>query len=219
MRIGNSELQGDLEEVPIPKYHTKKIQAPSLNFTPSLTNLLMYLAECGDIQHAIIFYLCLYKEIAKKMDTHLVWHWISAYLDLLQSYQLDILAARLYKFIITLPVFDTLKNMEEPTKEMSMPCSLQDWVDSSSTGCHRCRSCKTGVPKSTPCVECGAYNKQLCAVCNTPVQGLCTWCRGCEHGGHRIHMLEWYRENQECPTGCGHMCVKTFQRINLDTRH
>lgn len=38
------------------------------------------------------------------------------------------------------------------------------------------------------------------------VRGLYAWCQGCTHGGHVMHLKEWFRCNRQCPTGCGHVC-------------
>ncbi|XP_064613766.1 GATOR2 complex protein MIOS-A-like [Liolophura sinensis] len=35
-----------------------------------------------------------------------------------------------------------------------------------------------------------------------------TWCQTCRHGGHASHILEWFRDNMECPvTGCNCKCM------------
>lgn len=41
------------------------------------------------------------------------------------------------------------------------------------------------------------------------VRGVYAWCQGCTHGGHVVHMNEWFSCNRQCPTGCGHMCEYT----------
>lgn len=41
------------------------------------------------------------------------------------------------------------------------------------------------------------------------VRGIYVWCQGCTHGGHVVHMNEWFSCNRQCPTGCGHMCEYT----------
>lgn len=39
-----------------------------------------------------------------------------------------------------------------------------------------------------------------------PVKGLMIWCQGCGHGGHLLHMAEWFSDNTLCPAGCLHAC-------------
>ena len=29
----------------------------------------------------------------------------------------------------------------------------------------------------------------------------------CGHGGHTVHLAEWFEQESECPTGCGCACV------------
>lgn len=46
-----------------------------------------------------------------------------------------------------------------------------------------------------------------CAICENSVRGLCITCHNCGHGGHMHHIMEWFREQTLCPTGCGCVCV------------
>lgn len=46
-----------------------------------------------------------------------------------------------------------------------------------------------------------------CGVCHVSVAGLMSWCQGCGHGGHVNHLQQWFSKHQECPVGCGHMCL------------
>lgn len=39
------------------------------------------------------------------------------------------------------------------------------------------------------------------------MKGLYVWCQGCNHGGHLVHMKEWFATEKLCATGCGHTCV------------
>lgn len=43
------------------------------------------------------------------------------------------------------------------------------------------------------------------------VKGPNVWCQGCGHGGHLIHMQEWFSKHIWCPAGCGHMCEYTWR--------
>jgi hypothetical protein len=39
------------------------------------------------------------------------------------------------------------------------------------------------------------------------VRGLFTLCEICGHGGHVIHLTEWFARSSDCPTGCGCKCT------------
>lgn len=43
------------------------------------------------------------------------------------------------------------------------------------------------------------------------VKGPNVWCQACGHGGHLIHMQEWFSKYIWCPAGCGHICEYTWQ--------
>ncbi|CAD8059481.1 unnamed protein product [Paramecium sonneborni] len=45
-----------------------------------------------------------------------------------------------------------------------------------------------------------------CAICFKPVKGLYLWCQNCMHGGHMKEMKNWFKNNTQCPLGCGHNC-------------
>ena len=38
--------------------------------------------------------------------------------------------------------------------------------------------------------------------------GASNFCLNCGHGGHTDHLLEWFKTQQLCPTGCGCNCMK-----------
>ncbi|KAI2797080.1 GATOR complex protein wdr59 [Blomia tropicalis] len=46
-----------------------------------------------------------------------------------------------------------------------------------------------------------------CIICRLPVKGATNHCMKCGHGGHTIHMHEWFQTQNQCPTGCGCMCL------------
>ena len=38
--------------------------------------------------------------------------------------------------------------------------------------------------------------------------GASNFCLNCGHGGHTKHLLDWFKTEQYCPTGCGCLCLK-----------
>eukprot|EP00397_Hematodinium_sp_SG-2012_P008802 GEMP01008871.1.p1 GENE.GEMP01008871.1~~GEMP01008871.1.p1 ORF type:complete len:781 (+),score=159.73 GEMP01008871.1:231-2573(+) len=51
--------------------------------------------------------------------------------------------------------------------------------------------------------------KAICGVCGEKCGGLWSTCQMCGHGGHIRHLHEWFKENTQCPAGCGHACTVT----------
>jgi WD repeat-containing protein 59 len=46
-----------------------------------------------------------------------------------------------------------------------------------------------------------------CSICRLMVKGLCIQCFICGHGGHIVHLKDWFRKSQQCASGCGCLCV------------
>ncbi|XP_069174036.1 GATOR2 complex protein WDR59 isoform X5 [Procambarus clarkii] len=81
-----------------------------------------------------------------------------------------------------------------------------------------------GVEFQTDCVHCGQSAKGpqclycrrfsfSCAICHVAVKGASNFCVVCGHGGHAYHLLEWFRDHNECPTGCGCDCIDEMDNL------
>ncbi|XP_055690509.1 GATOR complex protein Wdr59 isoform X2 [Lutzomyia longipalpis] len=46
-----------------------------------------------------------------------------------------------------------------------------------------------------------------CALCRLPVRGAANACLQCGHGGHTLHMMEWFSRYDVCAAGCGCRCL------------
>uniref|UniRef100_A0A3B3RWG4 WD repeat domain 59 n=1 Tax=Paramormyrops kingsleyae TaxID=1676925 RepID=A0A3B3RWG4_9TELE len=68
-----------------------------------------------------------------------------------------------------------------------------------------CWYCRSEV-RGTQCAVCKHLTFQ-CAICHVAVRGSSTFCLSCGHGGHTSHMMEWFRTQEVCPTGCGCHCL------------
>jgi len=57
-----------------------------------------------------------------------------------------------------------------------------------------------------PC--CAFCHRMLltCSVCRVSCRGLTTLCAVCGHGGHTLHLSQWFQDHDVCPTGCGCKC-------------
>ncbi|XP_066493720.1 GATOR2 complex protein WDR59 isoform X1 [Tiliqua scincoides] len=68
-----------------------------------------------------------------------------------------------------------------------------------------CSHCCSEV-RGVQCAICKGFAFQ-CAICHVAVRGSSNFCLTCGHGGHTSHMMEWFRTQEVCPTGCGCHCL------------
>nr|XP_020653565.1 WD repeat-containing protein 59 [Pogona vitticeps] len=68
-----------------------------------------------------------------------------------------------------------------------------------------CSYCRHEV-RGVQCANCKGIAFQ-CAICHVAVRGSSNFCLTCGHGGHTSHMMEWFRTQEVCPTGCGCHCL------------
>lgn len=66
--------------------------------------------------------------------------------------------------------------------------------------------CKCGseVPGSY-CRHCSRHSFE-CTICRLPAKGSTLFCMNCGHGGHSLHVREWFSAETACPSGCGCQC-------------
>lgn len=72
-----------------------------------------------------------------------------------------------------------------------------------SAGC----STSTKFSRNVFCSDCNMYSF-VCCMCRTAVKGAANHCLLCGHGGHAVHMQDWFLTHSECPTGCGCLCIQ-----------
>mmetsp|Transcript_15537 Transcript_15537/g.37268 ORF Transcript_15537/g.37268 Transcript_15537/m.37268 type:complete len:1079 (+) Transcript_15537:74-3310(+) len=176
--------------------------------TPTLRNLLLQRANSGDVQTCVV--LCEVMDVIVSPSTAggaaksripnlniaLVREWYLTYIDLLQKMCLFTQAASLIRNCRD-PVVGALNQQSTTIHESCPRCGKPllggDTIQNSTgSGQRVCRSCRGRIG--------------LCFLCHQPVKGIFVWCPGCGHGGHLDHALEWFSENEMCPTGCGHKC-------------
>lgn len=145
--------------------------------------MVYHMAEEGDVQTAVTLILVLGDRIRHLLNEAAVEHWILAYIDCLSRCRLWNTAALVVKLSqcesvqLRFDVYPTHCNL------CSRALQRRGWL---------CDSCKTIT--------------NTCSLCHLVVRGLYVWCRGCSHGGHLLHIREWFARNTDCPTGCGHVC-------------
>ncbi|KAL1915379.1 uncharacterized protein VTP21DRAFT_6837 [Calcarisporiella thermophila] len=117
--------------------------------------------------------------------------WFHSYIELMHRFKLWSAAAR----IANLCKYDSVRERNQNMTTIY-------------TSCNNCFKAiePSGVDRGFwSCDKC-AKLVSPCSLCHQPVKGLYLWCQGCSHGGHLLHMKEWFTRNHECPTGCGHVC-------------
>lgn len=73
----------------------------------------------------------------------------------------------------------------------------------------RCYMCGSEVSaRDRICYTCRKSRSQIrCSVCHVLVKGMVNFCSKCGHGGHSVHIKEWFSQQTVCPTGCGCICL------------
>ncbi|KAL3280859.1 hypothetical protein HHI36_004087 [Cryptolaemus montrouzieri] len=68
-----------------------------------------------------------------------------------------------------------------------------------------CKHCM----KSTRASNCSSCRRLTlnCTICHISVRGSANCCIVCGHGGHTTHLLQWFKDNEVCPSGCGCKCL------------
>lgn len=61
----------------------------------------------------------------------------------------------------------------------------------------RCSLCLLHMGTSLPSTSYNPTN-----IKSRPVSSWMTWCQSCRHGGHLVHIQEWFKTHQECPVTC-----------------
>ncbi|KAJ1845045.1 SEA (Seh1-associated) complex subunit, partial [Coemansia sp. RSA 2708] len=152
----------------------------------------LYYAENGDVQTALTAAL-LMRNFIRLENWPVVRNWYSDYIDQLDRYQ-EYAAAT--DIILSSPFED-----------------IQDQIAINSDIMVSCSHCGSKVEPDrieglARCSECNNLANS-CVVCESPVRGRFIWCKGCGHGGHAVHMWDWFREmeQEQCPSGCGHACT------------
>ncbi|XP_037051412.1 GATOR complex protein Wdr59 [Bradysia coprophila] len=81
-----------------------------------------------------------------------------------------------------------------------------------------------GVEFVTECIKCAKVTQApmcrdchkpllYCSLCRLPVRGSANSCLFCGHGGHLLHMKQWFEKNEVCATGCGCYCLKESSKL------
>ncbi|XP_031630571.1 GATOR complex protein WDR24 isoform X2 [Contarinia nasturtii] len=153
-----------------------------------LADCLNLLVDIDDLQSAVYILIALgEKRNDIPIDESVHEYWLLSYIDLLQRHQFWREATEIVK-----------------SSWLRRVCE----VNQQSTAVHvNCGDCGRLVSNSVSCYcsKCKSSQSSKCSVCNRIVKGLYAWCQGCSHGGHLMHMKEWFSNHSKCPR-CGHLC-------------
>lgn len=69
--------------------------------------------------------------------------------------------------------------------------------------------------RSLWCGKCSAYGINCC-LCQQSVHGAAFICSICGHGGHVGEIAAWFRNQIECPSGCGCRCAELLHATDFD---
>lgn len=156
-----------------------------------IADVLKYHVDNSDVQSAVSILIVLGDRIKNIVNERIPEidreSWYYSYIDLLSKFQLWNVMAQ----VINLSPLSNINSINQTSTTVFTSCGL----------CQRpmngrvawlCDRCKTKPAE--------------CSICHGVVSGLMVWCQGCYHGGHILHMSDWFAEKDYCPTGCGHMC-------------
>ncbi|KAL7573899.1 hypothetical protein ACA910_001913 [Epithemia clementina (nom. ined.)] len=184
---------------------------------PTISAILEERADNGDVQSCVV--LCEVLQIVNADRTtkipglgiQLVREWYLSYIDLLRSMCLFAHAS------------DVIRNCND-----TFVSAQNKHSTSISESCQRCGKAILADRRNTDqnhhhsgearrmCKSCKRIIGS-CSICQEPVTGMFIWCPGCGHGGHLEHIMGWFAQRHECPTGCGHVC-NMVQSLNAFPR-
>lgn len=159
--------------------------------TNLIEEALKHHAALRDIQTSASILIALgEKRKNLNIETAVQEHWILEYLDMLARFKLWNVATQIIQSV-WIPSVSQLNQQSTVIHASCLACTKP--LQRAAWFCDRCHS----------------SHHALCSICHQVVRGIYAWCQGCTHGGHVVHMNEWFSRNRQCPTGCGHICEYT----------
>eukprot|EP00003_Mantamonas_plastica_P002587 TRINITY_DN1197_c0_g1_i4.p1 TRINITY_DN1197_c0_g1~~TRINITY_DN1197_c0_g1_i4.p1 ORF type:complete len:724 (+),score=210.90 TRINITY_DN1197_c0_g1_i4:452-2623(+) len=158
-----------------------------LDTDSQILDTLQHYSEQGDVQTCVTLCIAMDEALPVHNDEmkSQIRAWTSAYLELLQRFQLHHVATEVINH-----------SKDEKIRALNLAGSRIESM---------CAKCKKALNHTGRyCKSCKSVKK--CSLCNAPVKGMFVWCDGCGHGGHLKHIKEWFSEQGVCPSGCGHQC-------------
>ena len=185
---GSAELEYVVDLLLTPALSVTRLRPLIQKDDHLIENMLRAFASEGDVQSCVSLLIVLGDRM-KNVDVDELTQekWFTAYVELLYRFQLWSVATQ----VISLSQIPNVNSLNQTSTNVNLCCGNCGKLNHG-TGPFVCKNCNTQT-----CI---------CCVCNEIVYGLYAWCEGCSHGGHLLHLKEWYDANSRCPTGCGHEC-------------
>lgn len=160
----------------------------------SLVDSLQAVIDKGQLQHAFTIYRVFQESgLSLNVDPQQLQLWSMAYIELLRNNKFYIQANQCIKF----NSLDIIRNTNK--KNTSIYFNVT---------CHKCLK-TVDLDRQYQCPQC--KTQALCAICQEPLnKGLLVWCQHCSHATHARETKQWFSENADCPTGCGHQCFQVM---------
>ena len=144
--------------------------------------------------------------------------YIRKYADLLYEWGLLTRRAEVTKHLVRVPVEDGVSptsssSTDKPRNAPAVfPMASTEGRQPGIAIAFQCFRCGNDTDlNSNVCRNCHDFAFR-CSICDIAVRGLLTVCDKCNHGGHMSHMIMWFSEHVECPTGCGCTCILSTRK-------
>ncbi|GFT39799.1 GATOR complex protein MIOS [Nephila pilipes] len=205
-----------------------------------LSLIQRYVDTTGDVQTASLIVLHTLPNQMSKDNRAIAW--VSSYRDLLDTWMLWKQRA-----MFDVNWFSKNTQANKPTQQVFVSCnfcrrSVSNFIQSRHAELARsaqppitanrkitcCPGCRKPLPRCTLClchmgtpagihwqrpIQTGSEKKRL-----ANFSDWLTWCQTCRHGGHSVHLLEWFKHHNECPvTGCMCKCMSLDATAKLES--
>lgn len=196
----------------IDESYCPSMQNHSMNFDPIIQKTLWHYIETNELQMTVHLLFALLPKLGESKISELFgghfFTWIGMYIELLQKMRLFIKGAEVVKHAIENEKIHIKYDTAEYDGMMILAASAPP-----AKRLPNSNSIPMGLAsgKQSP----SPVKDYMCSICRIPCRGYYAFCGVCFHGGHLDHIRNWFRQHDECPTGCGHRCRDRDQNARL----
>ncbi|XP_019856861.1 PREDICTED: WD repeat-containing protein mio-A-like [Amphimedon queenslandica] len=177
--------------------------------------LAQYVNKTGDVQTACFICTQVLPAVNRNRTVH---SWFEGYRDLLDQWKLWNERAHFdHQRKLIDPSFKLVKNASILctfcSKAITSDVMRQDRSKGTAKKSTSCPSCRKPLPRCALCLlhmVAGTSKGKDPGVINSSDQfgQWFTWCQTCRHGGHALHIKEWFQSHNVCPvTDCSCHCL------------